>query len=113
MEGTDDPDPERQRSSSVAPAPPRRLRWQPPIGPCLPRAPTKRSSIGRLSNGQSATGDEIGRLPFDRTCRTAPVRQAGLSNSPRSTGWAVELPQFDRMSVELPQFDRVAFSIYL
>ncbi|BAH91830.1 Os02g0657550 [Oryza sativa Japonica Group] len=42
MEGTDDPDPERQRSSSVAPAPPRRLRWQPPIGPCLPRAPTKR-----------------------------------------------------------------------
>uniref|UniRef100_A0A0D9YVX6 Uncharacterized protein n=4 Tax=Oryza TaxID=4527 RepID=A0A0D9YVX6_9ORYZ len=45
MEGTDDPDPERQRSSSVAPAPPRRLRWQPPIGPCLPRAPTKRRSL--------------------------------------------------------------------
>ncbi|BAT13480.1 Os11g0257800, partial [Oryza sativa Japonica Group] len=50
------------------------------------------SSIGRLSNGQSATGEEIGRLPFDRTCRTAPVRQAGLSNCPCSTGGLSNCP---------------------
>uniref|UniRef100_A0A0E0CPB2 Uncharacterized protein n=1 Tax=Oryza meridionalis TaxID=40149 RepID=A0A0E0CPB2_9ORYZ len=51
MEGTGDPDPERQlsrlqRCCAGAASP---LRWQPPIGPCLRRAPTKRRSLWKVS----------------------------------------------------------------